>query len=542
MDEVRAQGQAQKPAVTPLEASQVLVVVFANLCEGLNVNVLFPFLAFMVEDFGYEGHMLGYYAGFLAACFSGAQFFSSYFWGKVSDIFGRKPAMTVGLLGAALGMLVFGTSRRYAQAVSGRLIAGFLSGNLGIIKTYLTEITDDTNRVNGFAYMSVASQIGNIMGPMAGGMLCDPAKQYPKYFSQTGVFATHPYLLPCLVCISMNLIAALVTTVFMRETRWAGSHDMIGDETELDDSASADMAAVELTPMKNALSSQSGSDDHRSRGEYKSLLSSSGESETGVTDIEDPSLDDFSAPFDAGDTFFDDDEEGNEGSPSDTRSLKTPSRSTSTSTITDGDSSVYRKLEQGLSLASSSSLEGSGGGAASSVLGEEEGDSEEDATPTLQQREVILSTMTYGVLCMGYVILDETLPLFFKQDIASGGFAFRSNQIGFLLSSTGAVMLIFTLTLLPAVSRQEKLKLFRWANMVATPLMLLWPFVAYCNQHYFSQWPDRDHYAVLWACLLVMSTMKNVFASFTFTAVSTSVLCAIYISLTVELRFPIPMF
>jgi hypothetical protein len=27
--------------------------------EGNNINVLFPFLAFMVEEFGYTGHQLG---------------------------------------------------------------------------------------------------------------------------------------------------------------------------------------------------------------------------------------------------------------------------------------------------------------------------------------------------------------------------------------------------------------------------------------------------------------------------------------------------
>ena len=41
-----------------------MVTVFAiQFSEAMNINVLFPFLAFMVEDLGYGGHVLGYYAG-----------------------------------------------------------------------------------------------------------------------------------------------------------------------------------------------------------------------------------------------------------------------------------------------------------------------------------------------------------------------------------------------------------------------------------------------------------------------------------------------
>jgi len=59
------------------------------------VNVLFPFLAFMVEDMGYGGERLGFYAGMLAASFCAAQFTSSIPWGIVSDMYGRKPAILV---------------------------------------------------------------------------------------------------------------------------------------------------------------------------------------------------------------------------------------------------------------------------------------------------------------------------------------------------------------------------------------------------------------------------------------------------------------
>jgi MFS family permease len=84
----------------------------------LQINVLFPFLVFMIEDFGHTGKELGYYAGGdlkapntseitilrtggLAASFCAAQFVSSVFWGRFSDKFGRKLALLLGCVGAA---------------------------------------------------------------------------------------------------------------------------------------------------------------------------------------------------------------------------------------------------------------------------------------------------------------------------------------------------------------------------------------------------------------------------------------------------------
>eukprot|EP00601_Ochromonadales_sp_CCMP2298_P027633 CAMPEP_0173293974 /NCGR_PEP_ID=MMETSP1143-20121109/13615_1 /TAXON_ID=483371 /ORGANISM="non described non described, Strain CCMP2298" /LENGTH=234 /DNA_ID=CAMNT_0014233599 /DNA_START=93 /DNA_END=797 /DNA_ORIENTATION=+ len=154
--------------VTPLPTMQILCVVFIQMCEAMNVNVLFPFLAFSVEDYGYTGEALGYHAGALAASFCAAQFITSVPWGMVSDRFGRKPAVVAGTLGAAVGMLVFGMAKTYPMAIFGRMLSGFLSGNLGVVKSFLTEITDDTNRGAGFSYMSLAWAVGTIIAPLAG--------------------------------------------------------------------------------------------------------------------------------------------------------------------------------------------------------------------------------------------------------------------------------------------------------------------------------------------------------------------------------------
>src|SRR3546814_3202287 len=46
-----------------LLATQLMSMLLLQLCESMQVNILFPFLVFMVEDFGYKGERLGLYAG-----------------------------------------------------------------------------------------------------------------------------------------------------------------------------------------------------------------------------------------------------------------------------------------------------------------------------------------------------------------------------------------------------------------------------------------------------------------------------------------------
>ena len=83
----------------PLQFWPVTVIVCIQLCESLQVNVLFPYLAFMIEDYGVPPDQIGFYAGWLAASFCFSQFLSSYLWGWYSDTYGRKPAILLGTVG-----------------------------------------------------------------------------------------------------------------------------------------------------------------------------------------------------------------------------------------------------------------------------------------------------------------------------------------------------------------------------------------------------------------------------------------------------------
>jgi MFS family permease len=92
--------------------------------EALQINVLFPFLVFMVEFFGFAGASNGVHAGILASSFCGAQFFSSWFWGQISDRVGLKPCLIAGTAGSAVLFFFFGLSSTFYQAVTARFCAG----------------------------------------------------------------------------------------------------------------------------------------------------------------------------------------------------------------------------------------------------------------------------------------------------------------------------------------------------------------------------------------------------------------------------------
>ncbi|KAI9218501.1 major facilitator superfamily domain-containing protein [Blastocladiella britannica] len=208
------------PSPTPLPARPITVLAICILSEPVSLGLLFPFVYFMVRDFKVVDNdaNLGYYVGFLASAFSLAQFLTSVPWGMASDRIGRRPILLVGLLGNTLSMVAFGMSSSFPMAIACRLICGMLNGNLGVAKCVLGELCDDSNQDRGFALFGIAWGIGGIVGPMIGGLLADPAHQYPNLFGDCSFLVQYPYALPCMVSALVSLVGFVAGLVFLDET------------------------------------------------------------------------------------------------------------------------------------------------------------------------------------------------------------------------------------------------------------------------------------------------------------------------------------
>jgi MFS family permease len=193
------------------------IVIFA---EPVALTILYPFLFYMVKGFHLtdDTREIGFYAGFLAASFSLAQFLTSLPWGYISDRWGRRPVILLGLAGNMFTMILFGLSRNYIWALGARALSGFLNGNVATAKCVLGEITDASNQAAAFSVFGLAFGIGSLIAPTLGGLLAEPAVKYPLVFGQVWLFETFPYLLPCLVSALVSLVGWVVGYFYFEET------------------------------------------------------------------------------------------------------------------------------------------------------------------------------------------------------------------------------------------------------------------------------------------------------------------------------------
>jgi MFS family permease len=400
-------------------------------------------------------------------------------WGAISDQYGRKFALLTGTFGAAIGMAVFGSAKTYAQAILGRALCGLLSGNLGIIKSFLTEVTDTSNRSKAFSMWSLASTCGNIAGPLLGGYLCLPAQKFPAYFSKEGIFAQYPYLLPCLVVVALDVLVSIFCLFAMTETRNVDGRPSMKSKSD---------SAVPSSPLSWV--ARTFSFNQVEKEGYRSVAVDARDEEGGIAmrvlEIERAAVRARNGSIE-GQIGFD------------------QHRTTNSLLELAGDDDRIPNEEEEETNHQKSSESGIKGA--------------DRQRSVLWESRVLFSTGTYGVLAMAFILLDETIPLLLKQDVVQGGMSFSSSEIGTLLALSGAALLLFSTLFLSSMCKGSKLRLYRNATLVSLPLVLGFPIVASLNQHYFSTLAPRLATNLLWGCLLAVYTARNILATLSFSGV-----------------------
>jgi DHA1 family multidrug resistance protein-like MFS transporter len=158
-----------------------LVILFITLViMMMGFGIIIPILPDLVVTFGGSGVAMGA----LMAIFSAMQFLFSPMWGGLSDRFGRKPILMLGVFGNAISMVALGLSTQLWMLFAARGLAGILSSaTLPTAMAYISDSTDEKSRGGGMGVIGAAMGLGMILGPGAGGMLSSISLQAPFYFA-----------------------------------------------------------------------------------------------------------------------------------------------------------------------------------------------------------------------------------------------------------------------------------------------------------------------------------------------------------------------
>ncbi|KAG0126692.1 major facilitator superfamily domain-containing protein [Tuber indicum] len=210
-----------KPKLSPPVIRQLIILAACRLAEPVSLTSVSPYLYYMVESFGVPHEEIPFYVGITFACFSFAQFLTGIFWGRVSDRFGRKPTMLMGLSGSLLFILIFGFSTTLPMAIFARCSSGLVNGNVGILRTMVAEMVPQRElQPRAFSVMPMIWTTGSILGPAIGGFLADPVTNHPNWFKgePPAFLKKFPFCLPNLVSAALLVCGLSAGALFLKET------------------------------------------------------------------------------------------------------------------------------------------------------------------------------------------------------------------------------------------------------------------------------------------------------------------------------------
>jgi len=167
-------------AAPPLDRSdlrKLLVLIAASAVDMIGFAMVLPLLPF------YAGflHATPKTIGWIIASFSIAQLISAPLWGRVSDRYGRRPALLIGLSAPAVAYVAFGLANTVAWLFLSRIIQGAGGGTTGVAQAYVADSIPAAGRARALGWLSAATSLGVMIGPVVGSLAAHWGRAAPGF-------------------------------------------------------------------------------------------------------------------------------------------------------------------------------------------------------------------------------------------------------------------------------------------------------------------------------------------------------------------------
>ncbi|HXE57038.1 MAG TPA: MFS transporter [Gemmatimonadales bacterium] len=143
---------------------RLAVLIAANCVDMIGFAIVLPLLPFYALRLEASPEMVGA----IMAAFSIAQLLAAPVWGRVSDRYGRRPALLIGLSASAVAYVVFAVADSVWLLFLSRLVQGAGGGTTGVAQAYVADTIKPADRARALGWLSAATSVGVMIGPAIG--------------------------------------------------------------------------------------------------------------------------------------------------------------------------------------------------------------------------------------------------------------------------------------------------------------------------------------------------------------------------------------
>jgi MFS family permease len=163
------------PPPGPSELRRLSALIATCAIDTLGFAVILPLLPF----YALELHAQPVVIGLIISSFSLAQLVSAPLWGHVSDRYGRRPALLIGLTGSCLAYVVFAFASNLWLLFASRIIQGAGGGTTGVAQAYVGDSVEPAGRARALGWLSSATSVGIMIGPAIGSLAARGGRAVP---------------------------------------------------------------------------------------------------------------------------------------------------------------------------------------------------------------------------------------------------------------------------------------------------------------------------------------------------------------------------
>jgi len=199
---------------------RIYLVLLSLFVVMLGYGILLPTLPYYTERLALKDNLdkdtINFHIGLLTSIYPLFQLLFVLVWGKLSDKYGRKPLIVIGLIGFVVMNLLTGLATSLTMLYIARIVGGiFTSAVIPVSNAYLSDITSEKRRTKIMAWSGVAISSGVIFGPVLGGFLSQTNLHFKFSF---GIFHLDRFSVPFIFAALLGFFVVLIIVKWLKNT------------------------------------------------------------------------------------------------------------------------------------------------------------------------------------------------------------------------------------------------------------------------------------------------------------------------------------